>query len=488
VKRRAKILATLGPACSSEERIGQLIEAGMNGARLNFSHGTHQEHAEVIERIRKVAQSLGQPVTIVQDLQGPKLRTGELPNHKPVELKAGQPLVLTTQPGFGSAERVSVNYEHLPKDLHDGDQVLLDDGHIELKVTAIRAPEVETEVVVGGMLGEHKGVNLPGVALSAPPLTVKDQADLEFGLKEGVDVVAMSFIRRSQDVDGLRRTLEKHQRGAMPSLVISKLERREAIANLETILSASDGVMVARGDLGVEVAPERVPSLQKRIIAQANARQKLVITATQMLESMIHEPRPTRAEASDVANAVFDGSDVLMLSGETAAGDYPIETVETMARIILDAEEHAAEWGEPSLGADRATSDDAVATTQAARDLAQDRDARAIAVFTRSGRTALLMSKARPSTPILGLTPEPSTYNRMGLYWGVEPRLIPMAGSVEDMVARMEDAVRQNDWAKQGDRVVLVASLPVGALGPANLTYLHTIGGPFNPEIPLTRA
>ncbi len=480
-ERRAKILATLGPACSSEERIRLLIEAGMNGARLNFSHGTHAEHAEVIERVRRVAQSVGRPVAVVQDLQGPKLRTGELPDHQPVELHKGRALVLTTQPGLGSAERITVNYEHLPEDVHPGDLVLLDDGHIELKVTAVNSPEVKTEVVVGGRLGEHKGVNLPGVELSAPPLTEKDQADLEFGLKQGVDMVAMSFIRRSQDVDGLRQTLQKHQNPATPSLIISKLERREAIANLDSILAASDGVMVARGDLGVEVAPERVPSLQKTIIARAHARQRLVITATQMLELMIHQPRPTRAEASDVANAVFDGSDVLMLSGETAIGDYPVESVETMARIIVDAEAHATEWGAPYLGIDRTTSDDAVATTQAARDLAQDRDARAIAVFTRSGRTALLMSKARPSTPVLGLTPESSTYNRMALYWGVEPRLIPMANSVEDMVARMEAAVRQTDWAKDGDRVVLVASLPVGALGPANLTYLHTMGGPFDP-------
>ncbi len=477
--RRAKILATLGPACASEDQIHRLADAGMDGARLNFSHGTHEDHAKVIERVRKISGELHRPIAVVQDLQGPKLRTGALPDHKPVELKQGATLTLTTEPAIGSAQKLYVNYEHLPKDVREGDQILLDDGRIELKVLAVEGHSVTTQVIVGGPIGEHKGLNLPGVALSAPSLTEKDRDDLMFGLEQGVDMVAMSFIRRPEDVQSLRRTIESRRQAAVRLPLISKLERREAIDNLNDILAASDGVMVARGDLGVEMAAEQVPSLQKRIISLANARQRLVITATQMLESMIREPRPTRAEASDVANAVFDGSDVLMLSGETASGAYPIRAVETMGRIIMDAEAHAIEWGFRPGDDEQKTEDDAVATTQAARALAEDRDARAIAVFTRSGRTALLMSKTRPRTPILGLTPEPRTFNLMALYWGVQPCLIPMANSVEDMVARMEDALHQNTEVKDGDRVVLVASLPVGALGPANLTYLHTVGGPF---------
>jgi len=477
--RRAKILATLGPACASEDQIRRLAEAGMDGARLNFSHGTHQDHAQVIERVRKVAEDLNRPIAVVQDLQGPKLRTGELPDHTPVQLEAGATLTLTTEPAIGSSRMLYVNYEHLPKDVRPGDQILLDDGRIELKVGSVEGHSVTTEVVVGGPIGEHKGINLPGVALSAPSLTEKDRDDLVFGLGKGVDMVAMSFIRKPEDIQGLRETIESQREAALRVPLISKLERREAIDNLNDILSASDGVMVARGDLGVEMAAEQVPSLQKRIISRANARQRLVITATQMLESMIRDPRPTRAEASDVANAVFDGSDVLMLSGETASGAYPIRSVETMARIIMDAEAHAIEWGFRPGDDELPTEDDAVATTQAAGALAEERDARAIAVFTRSGRTALLMSKARPRTPILGLTPEPRTFNRMALYWGVQPVLIPMADSVEDMVARMEDALHQTTEVNDGDRVVLVASLPVGALGPANLTYLHTVGGPF---------
>lgn len=480
--RRAKILATLGPACASEDQIRKLVEAGMDGARLNFSHGTHDDHAHVIERVRQVASELDRPIAVVQDLQGPKLRTGDLPNHEPVELTPGSKLILTTEPVVGSAQKLYVNYGHLPKDVRSGDQILLDDGRIELRVVDVAGHDVATEVVVGGPIGEHKGINLPGVALSAPSLTEKDRDDLAFGLEHGVDMVAMSFIRRPEDIVGLRQTIEAQPEAALRVPLISKLERREAIDNLDDILAASDGVMVARGDLGVEMAAEQVPSLQKRIISSANARQRLVITATQMLESMIREPRPTRAEASDVANAVFDGSDVLMLSGETASGSYPIRSVETMARIISDAEAHAIEWGFRPIEDDLPTSDDAVATTQAAGALAEEREARAIAVFTRSGRTALLMSKARPRTPILGLTPEQRTFNRMALYWGVQPYLIPIANSVEDMVARMEDALHQTTQIKDGDRVVLVASLPVGALGPANLIYLHTVGGPFVSE------
>jgi pyruvate kinase len=483
-RRRAKILATLGPACAQESDIRQLVMAGVNGVRLNFSHGNLAEHAAFIAATRQVADSLNVPIAIVQDLQGPKLRTAANAGGAPLDLQAGAKVTLTIEPGESGPGRIHVDYEPLPQDVSPGDRILLDDARIELQVIAAGQRDVTTEVVVGGELGAHKGINLPGVRLSAEPLTDKDREDLAFGLAHQVDEIAVSFVRRGQDLVELRRQIETFNQSNLPPPIIGKLERQEAIDNLAEILEHSDGVMVARGDLGVEVAAERVPSLQKRIIAQANAANRLVITATQMLESMIRSPRPTRAESSDVANAVFDGSDVLMLSGETAIGKYPIRVVETMDRIILDAEAHAIEWGFHPGDDARKTVDDAAATTQAARELAHDRDARAIGVFTRSGRTALLMSKARPTVPILGFTPEARTYRRMALFWGVEPHLIPMADSVEAMIEHMETSLLESGQVEDGDRVVLVASLPVGAMGPANMTYLHTIGQPVHPPNP----
>lgn len=474
--RRAKILATLGPACHQDEQIRRLVEVGANGVRLNFSHGNQEDHARLIESTRRISDELDEPIAVVQDLRGPKLRTMKNEGGRPIELSAKSKLIVSTRAGESSSERVHVDYEPLARDVSPGDHILIDDGRIELLVRSTGEQEVETEVLVSGMLGERKGLNLPGVSLSAPALTEKDKNDLRFGLRNGVDFVAMSFVRQGRDLEELCQLIGEHTTGDLPTPVIGKLERQEAIDNLEGILQESDGVMVARGDLGVEVAAERVPSLQKRIITQANAENRLVITATQMLESMIRNPRPTRAESSDVANAVFDGSDVLMLSGETAVGDYPVQSVQTMARIILDAEVHAMEWGFTPSDGIRTTVDDAAATTQAACELAQDRDARAVGVFTRSGRTALLMSKTRPSMPILGFTPEPKTYHRMALFWGVDPHLIPMADSVEEMIDHMERSLLRSGRVEEGDRVVLVASLPVGAMGPANMTYLHTIG------------
>lgn len=479
MERRAKILVTLGPACSSKAAIQKLVAAGADGVRLNFSHGDRAEHAAMIQRVRDLAGQLDQPITILQDLQGPKLRTSNNAGGDPIHLEQGKRVTITTAPGESEPGRIHVDYEPLPRDVHPGDRILIDDGRIELTTRSTSETEVEAEVVVGGELKSHKGINLPGVKLSAESMTDKDRQDLKFGLEQGVDMIAMSFVRRGEDIAQVDRLIEEHTGDGLLIPVIGKLERQEALDNLEDILEESDGVMVARGDLGVEVAAERVPSLQKRIISAANAHNRLVITATQMLESMVRNPRPTRAEASDVANAIFDGSDVLMLSGETAVGSYPVRSVETMRRIIMDAEAHTLEWGFKPLQEERATADDATATTQAASDLAEDRGAGAIGVFTRSGRTALLMSKARPSVPILAFTPERQTYNRMALFWGVEPHLIPMADSVEEMIGHVERALLDAGAAQDGDRVVIVASLPVGALGPANMTYLHTIGGSF---------
>jgi pyruvate kinase len=366
-----------------------------------------------------------------------------------------------------------VDYVDLAGDIAPGDRILIDDGSIELQVRSISETEVETEIIVGGHLGSNKGINLPGVDLSTPALSGKDYEDLEIGLELGVDAIAMSFVRRAEDVALLQKEIQSRHEGHIP--VIAKLERPEAVERLNEILQVCDGVMVARGDLGVEVSPEKVPSLQKHIIQHANANLKTVITATQMLESMIQNPRPTRAEASDVANAVFDGSDALMLSGETAIGQYPILAVNTMSRIILDAEEHMTEWGYRPAEGTATTEDDAVATTHAAHALAHDREVAAIVVFTRSGRTARLMSKARPRVRILAFTPEETTYRKLALYWGVAPFLVPKANSVEEMLGRVREACLVSDVLHLGDQVVLVASLPVGAMGPPNFTLLHTL-------------
>ncbi len=474
MKRRAKIIATIGPASSSKEQILALVEAGMDVARLNFSHGEHADHAAVIENLRSVSRATNRAITILQDLRGPKLRTGRLPGDGSIQLIAGEHFTLTTEPTEGTPERVQVNYAALPKDVKPGDRILLDDGRMELEVLETKGTEVLTKIVLAGELHSYKGVNLPGIALSAPCLTEKDRTDLAFGLKHDIDAIAMSYVRHPADLDTLRDAIKELAREGQDPPIIAKLERPEAIEHLEGILDACAGVMVARGDLGVELSAERVPSLQKHIIQRANAKSRIVITATQMLDSMIAHPRPTRAEASDVANAVFDGSDALMLSGETAIGAYPIQATNTMARIITDAEQHAAEWGQKRIDLEY-TDDDAVATTYAARGLAHDRNVAAIAVFTRSGRTAQLMSKTRPAVPILALTPELETYQRMALFWGVDPYLGPKANSVEEMLERVRAVCLRSTVVKPGDQVVVVASLPVGAMGPPNFTLLTTV-------------
>ncbi len=473
--RRAKIIATIGPACNSIQHLRELVSAGMDVARFNFSHGDHQEHGEKIECVRQVAEESGRPITILQDLQGTKLRTGPLSQTEPILLRAGEHLMLTIEPTPGTTERIFVNYPALLDDIKPGDRILIDDGTIELKAMRVTENDVETEVIIGGPLGSNKGINLPGVNLSSPALTPKDRIDLAFGLEQGVDAVAMSYVRTADDLIDLRNAILAYDPDFRSLPIIAKLERPGAVEQLDAILDVCDGVMVARGDLGVEVSPERVPSLQKHIIQRANIEMKTVITATQMLETMINHPHPTRAEASDVANAVFDGSDALMLSGETAIGKYPTKSVETMNRIILDAEKHAPEWGYRSKDEIVTTTDDAVATTHAARSLAHDRNVAAIAIFTRSGRTARLMSKVRPRVPIIAFTPEQTTYHLMPLLWGVIPNLIPMAHSVEEMIERVREACLASGIVRPGQQVVMVASLPIGAMGPPNFTLLHTI-------------
>jgi len=482
--RNAKIVATLGPSCQDEETITHLIQAGMDVARLNFSHGTHEDHALRIALLRKLSNDLNKPITILQDLQGPKLRVGNLPKSG-VLLTAGQTVILAPTDSDGdfptdpNVLRIPMDVPELARAVKPGNRILMDDGHLELEVTGVQADAVETVVILGGTLSSHKGVNLPGANLSIPGFTEKDRADLEFGLQQGIDVVAISFVRSAQDIETIRQTIVQLAPEKADTPIVAKLELPEAIENLHDIIHAADGVMVARGDLGVETSPSAVPIIQKRIIQIANRHAKTVITATQMLDSMILNPRPTRAEASDVANAVLDGTDAVMLSGETASGKYPIESVKMMASIVCEAESHYNEWGHASEYPDEVTNDDAISMTRAARELAHDRNVACIAVFTQTGRTAVLMSKARPLVPVFAFTPEPRTYQRLGLLWGVKPFLIPYASNIETMLAHIEASIISSTHVEAGQQVVLITGFPVGAMRQPNFALLHTIGEGF---------
>lgn len=476
MERRARIVATIGPASRDEKTLAALLRAGVDVARLNFSHGSYDDHAETYRRLRATAESLGRPITILQDLQGPKIRVGDIRGGQ-VELHPGDPFTLLAFDTLGSEAGCSVDFPDLPAAVEPGGRILLDDGNIELSVVQAESDRVETRVVVGGTLKPHKGVNLPRARLNFNEMTEKDRADLEFGLQLGVDAVAISFVHSAEDVLRVRAASEQlaPHRGRVP--LVAKLERPEALDNLEAIVEAADGVMVARGDLGVEMSPETVPIAQKRIIQTANQHAKLVITATQMLESMIHAPRPTRAEASDVANAVFDGTDAVMLSGETAAGEYPVQAVTMMDAIVRQAEQHLSQWGrwggEPDSGA---CDDDVFYTTRAAEALARDRNVAALAAFTESGTTARVLSKYRPTVPVLAFTPIPETYNRLNLFWGVKPFLTARAANIEEMIRIVDQAMITETPLKPGQQVVLVCGYPVGNGQPANLALLHTVG------------
>jgi len=475
MERRAKIIATLGPASQEKEVIQELLKAGMDVARINFSHGTHEEHSRVIHTLRECAKELNRPVTILQDLSGPKIRTGEMASAE-VELIQGNELVLTSNEVPGTADLVQVNFADLPRSVRQGGRILLDDGRLELLVKAIKGDQVITEVVQGGPLKAHKGVNLPGANLSIRALTEKDLKDLAFGLSQDIDVLALSFVRSADDITRLREAIQEinPEKGRIP--IIAKLEHPDAIKNMHEIIHAADGVMVARGDLGIEMPPESVPIIQKRIIASANKHLSFVIIATQMLDSMVSSPRPTRAEASDVANAVLDGSDAVMLSGETAIGKFPVKTVTMMASIICQSEDHSDEWGRLNLDLTEDSShDDAVYITRAARELAQDRKVAAIAVFTRSGRTARLMSKARPTVPILAFTPDLRTYQYLAMLWGTTPYLIPHAETIEEMISHVDAAVIEGTPVKAGQEIVLIAGFPIHKMVPPNLALLHTV-------------
>jgi pyruvate kinase len=478
--RFAKIVCTLGPSSNSKETIEALISAGMNVARLNFSHGTHEAHGEKIDLIREISNEMGVPITILQDLQGPKLRIGKLPEGG-VDLKAGDFVTLSSSETYVPADAdIFIPFEipDLHKCLRPGNHILLDDGHLEMEVKAIDGERIDAVVILGGLLKSNKGVNLPGANLTTPIFTEKDHDDLKFGLQKGVDLIAISFVRCAEDILTIRQaieTLAEHPSGAKTP-IIAKIERPEALEDLEGIMEVTDGVMVARGDLGVEMAPAEVPIAQKEIIACANAYGKLVITATQMLDSMISNPRPTRAEATDVANAIFDGTDAVMLSGETAAGMFPIESVQMMASIIQRAEKDLDKWGNFDYSASLARQRDSLSITRAAKELAHDRNVAAIIVFTQSGRTARLMAKTRPNVPIFAFTPELKTYQQMGLYWGVTPLFVPYADTLETMLKHVETAVATATTLKKGQKVILISGFPVGAFRQPNLALLYTLG------------
>jgi pyruvate kinase len=471
VSRRAKIICTIGPACGTEAAMRDLLRLGMDIARLNFSHGTHDDHAHNIQRLRRAAHREGRTVCILQDLQGPKIRTGLLEQRKPVFLKTGSIVTITPDEVSGNATRISTTFPDLARELTPGARILLSDGLIELLVRAIRGKDVLCDVMNGGLLGEQKGINLPGVALSIPAMTSKDRKDLEFGLKHGVDAVALSFVRTAADVTEVKRIITSHK-SDVP--VIAKLEKPQAIDHLEEILEAADGVMVARGDLGVEMAPEKVPVIQKHVIRRAAVWRKPVITATQMLESMIENPRPTRAEASDVANAVFDGTDAVMLSAETASGNYPRESVEIMSRIVVEAECNVSDLGPGRRRRERRGLSVAETICDSIAHAAEDLPMGAIAIFTETGNTARMISKYRPPAPIYAFTHVETVVHRMNLYWGVHPVRCRQARSAEQMVIMAEQDLVRRGVLQPKDVLGVVAGTRQ-ASGSTNLMRLHIV-------------
>ncbi len=472
-RTRTKIVCTIGPASSSVEQLDRLAQAGMDVARLNFSHGTPTEHAEVIRRLRDGQKRWGRPITILQDLQGPKIRLGTFGSRggRRIDLVPGATFTLTAEPAEGTSERASIVPPECLQQVRSGDQILMDDGLIQLVVHAVNGPEVRCRVLVGGRISDHKGVAIPHVPMPLSCLTEKDRADLRFGIAHGIDFVAVSFVRSAADILEVRDFLSAL--GAdVP--VVAKLERREVMANLPAILPRVDAVMVARGDLGVDVPLEEVPHIQKEIIGQARAARVPVIVATQMLESMTTHARPTRAEVSDVTAAIFDGADAIMLSAETASGLYPAPAVEYMARIAERAE-RAVRWrdspGRPSDGIGFPE-----AISGAAATAAHLLQASAIAAFTESGFSARLISQERPGVPIIALTPFEVVQRRLGLSWGVSARLVGKVQSTDEMIAEVESALLADGTVREGDVVVIISGAPMGVRGTTNLLRLHRIG------------
>ena len=471
--RRAKIVATLGPASNTPEVFRELVRAGLDVARLNFSHGSHDQKAELIRMVRTISKEERKPICILADLQGPKIRTGKLKGHKPVQLVAGKRLTITPREIEGNAALVGTTFKTLAENLEQGSRILLSDGLIELHVESVKGVDVICEIVNGGMLGENKGINLPGIAVNVPSLTEKDEEDLIFAIAQGVDTVAVSFVRTADDVRHVKNRLAALKSDAW---VVAKLEKPQAIEHLDSILEVTDAIMVARGDLGVEVPPEKVPALQKHIIRRAAEFRKPVITATQMLESMIDNPRPTRAEASDVANAIYDGTDSVMLSAESAAGKYPVEAVAMMAKIITETEHQIRLDPRPALGHHPSVRLSIAETIcECMSHAADDLDVAAIAIFTESGMTARLLSKYHPEPPIFALSPFEKVINRCMLLWGTYPILCARFRDTDKLVNMAEQILETQGHVHQRQIVGIVAGTRTKS-GATNFMRLHMVG------------
>ncbi len=471
---RTKIVCTIGPASRTTDMLRELVLAGMDVARINFSHGDQAQHAETIERIRAVAAEVHRPVAILADLQGPKLRVGQMEN-KGVLLEAGEEVVLTTRPIVGHRGEVPVQYHDLPRTVEPGDRILIDDGLLELEVSSTTGEDIVCRVITGGLLQSNKGMNLPRASCSIPAITDKDRDDLRFALEHQADWIALSFVRQADEVLQLKEMIREQSAFGRPVPVIAKIEKPEAVENIDSIIAAVDGIMVARGDLGVETAPEMVPMVQKMIIAHCNAVGKPVITATQMLDSMIRNPRPTRAEASDVANAILDGTDAIMLSGETAVGKYPLLAVQTMVRIAQEAER--SRWdtaGRPPRECGP-VSVVAEAVSHASCETARDLSAAAIITPTVSGYTARVIARYRPACPIVAVTPSPVVQRQLVLYWGVYPLLAKRTANTDEMIARAVQAAQDHGFAHEGDVVVITAGAAGSVPGTTNLMKVHVI-------------
>lgn len=471
--RKTKIVATLGPASAEPTILRRLLESGVDVVRLNFSHGDHETHRQYVQRIRDAAREMDRPIAILQDLQGPKIRTGNLEQGGPVELEDDSQVTITTRKVVGNAQRFSTSYADLPHDVGRGDRILISDGSLELEVTECRKDELDCRVIHGGTLKERQGMNLPGVPLSTPALTKKDLADVELGIELDVDYIALSFVRQAADIRRLREVI---QEAGKDIPIIAKIEKPQAVERLEEILNEADGLMVARGDLGVEMRTEKVPIIQKRIIDMANLHGKPVITATQMLESMIENPQPTRAEASDVANAILDGTDAVMLSGETSIGHFPLQTVSIMHKIALETEDHMQNRPYREL-VTRSDTRIRTALAEAACRLAETLEARAIVPFTLSGSTALAISKRQPRMPIFALTPNENTYRRMALWRGVHGYRFATFDDTDAMIEQGEAVLLQRNLAMVGDLMICIAGASTQTPGGNNLLQVHYFDG-----------
>ncbi len=464
-ERKARIICTLGPSSSSAEVLEGMMRAGMDVARLNFSHGTHEEHQARVNLIRKVSKKVGKPIGLLQDVQGPKVRLGRF-SAGMAEVVAGQKVTLTTRNVLGNKDILPTPIKTMPRDVRKGDPVLLDDGRVRLQVLGVKGPDIFCRVLIGGTLKDKKGINLPGAAVSVPTITAKDIEDLKFGQELGVDFVALSFVRSARDLRIARQHVKK-----LNTPLIAKIEKPQAVADLDAIAEASDGIMIARGDLGVEMPLEQLPGIQKAAVTAANARGGLVIVATEMLESMVNSPRPTRAEVSDVANAIYDGADAVMLSGETAAGKYPVEAIRMMSNIVIEAER-----GNPTRPMPYQATDDISTGIAAAAVSAADRlGAAAIIAFTESGMTARLISELRPRSRIVALTPHAAMLRRMALYWGVTGHVAPRLNSTDAMIQTVRRLCAKEAWAEQGQTVVIVAGTPLNQPGNTNLMTIRRL-------------